>query len=209
MKLLLRLLRGIDSIVHMFKHEASEWKALGANWIKSCSMSHAPYCISCFVLCVLWPSFMTHHYSDIYFYATCLHIVHLKLSHHIIYTISPYWTLLHRFPDVALQWFQALLTDCDAARHGVDLFGRDSLLLGRLLATLGRFVVAAAPAPVTAHLASATIELLRTQQVPEYSCTLSPANPCSSTIHSNLWACDLTMCPTLDFECSMSCSDWR
>ena len=57
-----------------------------------------------------------------------------------------------RFPEVALQWFQALLTDCDAPRHGVDLFGRDALLLGRLLATLGRFVVAAAPAPVTAQV---------------------------------------------------------
>ena len=36
-----------------------------------------------------------------------------------------------RFPAVALQWFQALLTDCEAPRHGVDLFGRDALLLGR------------------------------------------------------------------------------
>ncbi len=36
-----------------------------------------------------------------------------------------------RFPEVALQWFQALLTDCEAPRHGVDLFGRDALLLGR------------------------------------------------------------------------------
>ena len=36
-----------------------------------------------------------------------------------------------RFPEVALQWFQALLTNCEAPRHGVDLFGRDALLLGR------------------------------------------------------------------------------
>ena len=36
-----------------------------------------------------------------------------------------------RFPAVALQWFQLLLADCDAPRHGVDLFGRDALLLGR------------------------------------------------------------------------------
>lgn len=75
-----------------------------------------------------------------------------------------------------MQWFQALLNDCDAPRHGVDLFGRDSLLLGRLLATLGRFVVAAAPAPVTAQLASATIELLRAPQVAVERKSLNPGS---------------------------------
>ena len=35
----------------------------------------------------------------------------------------------------------------------------------RLLTTLGRFVAAAAPAPVTAQLASTTLELLRAPQV--------------------------------------------
>ena len=81
-----------------------------------------------------------------------------------------------------MQWFQALLTDCEAPRHGVDLFGRDSLLLGRLLATLGRFVVAAAPASVTAQLASATIELLRAPQV---SSELQSLNPSADVSGSN------------------------
>lgn len=160
-------------------------------------------CVLCSVLCGL------HSCTSLLLYLFLYHVIsHCSVQIISPHDISPYSTLLYRFPDVALQWFQALLTDCDAARHGVDLFGRDSLLLGRLLATLGRFVVAAAPAPVTTHLASATIELLRTQQVPEYSCTLSPANPCSSIINSNLCACDLPICPTRELKCSMSCSDW-
>lgn len=40
------------------------------------------------------------------------------------------------FLDVALPWAAGLLRDCDQKRHGVDLFGRDPLLLGRLLITL-------------------------------------------------------------------------
>ena len=40
------------------------------------------------------------------------------------------------FPGVALAWAAGLLKDCDVERHGVDLFNRDSLLLGRLLITL-------------------------------------------------------------------------
>ena len=88
---------------------------------------------------------------------------------------------MRRFPAVALQWFQALLGDCDAPRHGVDLFGRDALLLGRLLATLGRFVAAAAPAPVTAELAAATIEMLRMPQVTLHP---PPRPPPTTTLQS-------------------------
>ena len=44
--------------------------------------------------------------------------------------------LPNAFPSVALPWAAALLKDCDAERHGVDLFNRDPLLLGRLLITL-------------------------------------------------------------------------
>ena len=40
------------------------------------------------------------------------------------------------FPDVALQWAAALLRDADADRQGIDMFGRDALVLGRLLVTL-------------------------------------------------------------------------
>lgn len=42
------------------------------------------------------------------------------------------------FLEVALPWAAGLLQDCDQKRHGVDLFGRDPLLLGRLLITLVR-----------------------------------------------------------------------
>ena len=40
------------------------------------------------------------------------------------------------FPDVALQWAAALLQDADADREGIDMFGRDAIVLGRLLVTL-------------------------------------------------------------------------
>ena len=40
----------------------------------------------------------------------------------------------------AVPWATALLSECDVERHGVDLFGRDALLLGRLMTTLAGFV---------------------------------------------------------------------
>lgn len=46
----------------------------------------------------------------------------------------------NRFSPIALRWASSLLLSCDAPRHGIDLFGRDSLLLGRLLTTLGTFM---------------------------------------------------------------------
>ena len=45
-------------------------------------------------------------------------------------------TQRNAFPEVALPWAAALLQECDVERHGVDLFSRDPLLLGRLLITL-------------------------------------------------------------------------
>ena len=54
---------------------------------------------------------------------------------------EPSRALSNAFPGVALPWAAALLKDCDVERHGVDLFNRDPLLLGRLLITL----VSAAP----------------------------------------------------------------
>ena len=38
-----------------------------------------------------------------------------------------------RFAPVAASWTAALLADCGVERQGIELFGRDSLLLGRLL----------------------------------------------------------------------------
>lgn len=37
---------------------------------------------------------------------------------------------------MAAQWTAALLDQVDQERQGVDLFGRDALVLGHLLATL-------------------------------------------------------------------------
>ena len=46
-----------------------------------------------------------------------------------------------RFPAIALKWAAALLRHCDEPQHGVDLLGRDSFLLGKLLVTLGERAV--------------------------------------------------------------------
>jgi len=69
-------------------------------------------------------------------------------------------THVNRFPEVALQWTSALLRECDVKRHGIDLFGRDHFLLGRLLCTLGSFLEACRHAPQAVPLAAATIELV-------------------------------------------------
>ncbi len=39
-----------------------------------------------------------------------------------------------RFVEVAAEWSAALLSAADQERHGVHLFGRDALLLGRIIA---------------------------------------------------------------------------
>ena len=44
---------------------------------------------------------------------------------------------VNRFPPIALKWAAALLRHCDEPQHGIDLLGRDSCLLGKLLVTLG------------------------------------------------------------------------
>lgn len=52
--------------------------------------------------------------------------------------LTPYPPPVHnRFPAVALSWAAALLRECDRPHHGIDLFGRDYFLLGRMLVTLG------------------------------------------------------------------------
>ena len=43
-----------------------------------------------------------------------------------------------RFVGVAARWAAALLDQADQERQGVDLFGRDALVLGHVLATLVR-----------------------------------------------------------------------
>jgi len=57
-----------------------------------------------------------------------------------------------------VEWASALLEDCARERHGVDLFGRDNLLLGRLLTTLvpppSRSFVSHSSDPKYAHFKS-------------------------------------------------------
>jgi telomere length regulation protein len=66
---------------------------------------------------------------------------------------------------VAVKWAAALLRECDVRRHGVDLFGRDSFVLGRLIITLGSFLEAAGRSPEAVPLAAAVIELVKAKQV--------------------------------------------
>jgi telomere length regulation protein len=74
-------------------------------------------------------------------------------------------TFRNRFAPVAVRWASLLLQECDVRKHGVDLFGRDSLLLGRLLTVLGAFVEAAAATPAALPLSAGLLELLKAPQV--------------------------------------------
>ncbi|MEW5317044.1 MAG: hypothetical protein WDW38_008375 [Sanguina aurantia] len=53
----------------------------------------------------------------------------------------------------------------DVVKHGVDLFNRDSMVLGRVLALLGTFAECCGQAPAAVSLAAATLELLQAPQV--------------------------------------------
>ncbi|KAL4458913.1 hypothetical protein ABPG75_013778 [Micractinium tetrahymenae] len=72
---------------------------------------------------------------------------------------------VNRFPPIALKWAAALLRHCDEPQHGIDLLGRDSFLLGKLLVTLGAFLEASAQSAEAATLAAATLELMRCGRV--------------------------------------------
>lgn len=71
----------------------------------------------------------------------------------------------NRFADVAVRWAAGLLRECDVVKHGVDLFGRDCLVLGRLVSSLAAFMECTAGTPTSVPLASATLELLRSPAV--------------------------------------------
>lgn len=66
---------------------------------------------------------------------------------------------------MALAWGAALLRDCDKQLQGIDLFGRDHFLLGRLLVTLGTFVECCGPSPQTLPLAAGVLELVHSRGV--------------------------------------------
>eukprot|EP00873_Tetraselmis_striata_P019947 jgi/Tetstr1/440211/TSEL_028562.t1 len=73
-------------------------------------------------------------------------------------------TWRNRFNPVALEWMESILRGWNVPKHGVDLLGRDFLVLGHLLVTLGTFVEAAAPGSNATQGAAAMLELL--QQTP-------------------------------------------
>jgi telomere length regulation protein len=78
---------------------------------------------------------------------------------------QPARTFRNRFAPVAVRWASMLLQECDVRKHGVDLFGSDSLLLGRLLTVLGAFVEAAAATPAALPLSAGLLELVKAPQV--------------------------------------------
>lgn len=66
---------------------------------------------------------------------------------------------------VILQWSAKLLGQCDKPRHGVDMFGRDTYLLGCLLCTMGNFLEACAGTLDALYLGTATIKLVLSDTV--------------------------------------------
>lgn len=71
----------------------------------------------------------------------------------------------NRFLPIAAAWTTALLKECDAVRHGVDLFGRDYYLLGRLLCTLGSFLEACQGSADAVPIAATVLELVKGSKV--------------------------------------------
>lgn len=72
---------------------------------------------------------------------------------------------VNEFPQIAMQWTAALLRDVDVRRHGVDLFGRDSFMLGKVLTTLGTFLECCRHTGEAVPLAAAVLELLKAPPV--------------------------------------------
>jgi hypothetical protein len=77
-------------------------------------------------------------------------------------------TSINKFPSVALKWAAALLKECDVQKHGVDLFGRDAYLLGKLLTTLGTFIECCSGTTSAQPLALATMELLHNPRIHDH-----------------------------------------
>lgn len=69
--------------------------------------------------------------------------------------------------DVALAWSLPTMQQFDVkSRHGIDLMGKDFLVLGRLLVTLGGFVEASGQVgPATPTLGAALLELVSVRDI--------------------------------------------
>lgn len=72
---------------------------------------------------------------------------------------------VNKFAPVAIPWTAALLKQCDVPGHGIDLFGKDTFLLGRLLVTLGSFLEACHHCAEAVPIAAAVIELVKANNV--------------------------------------------
>ena len=69
------------------------------------------------------------------------------------------------FPRVLLDWSAKLLMRCDKQQHGIDLFGKDSYLLGCLLCTLGNFMEILSGTQEALYLATAVLKLALSDSV--------------------------------------------
>jgi hypothetical protein len=72
---------------------------------------------------------------------------------------------LRSIGPIILDWTTVLLQDCSLPHHGLDLFGRDSYLLGCLLCTLGTFVHTIAGSPESLYLSIAVLQLIQADPV--------------------------------------------
>lgn len=80
-------------------------------------------------------------------------------------------TRRNAFGAVAVEWAGAILSGMHGSgrSHGIDLFGRDFVLLGRLLTTLGTFAECSGFSAATPRVAAAVLELLQAPVVSEHA----------------------------------------
>lgn len=70
---------------------------------------------------------------------------------------------------MVLNWTATLLSGVAKQHHGLDLFGRDAFLLGRLLVTLGTFLEASAGSNEAVSLSAATLEVVKASPVHQHA----------------------------------------
>lgn len=72
------------------------------------------------------------------------------------------------FLDVAVAWTTSLLQECDIIKHCVDLFGKQHMVLGKLLVTLGTFVHSVSQTSTSEQLALAILELIASPSIHQH-----------------------------------------
>ncbi len=68
-------------------------------------------------------------------------------------------------PRILLEWSSKLLLQCDKQQHGIDLFGKDTYLLGCLLCTLGNFMEILSGTQEALYLGTAVLKLALSDSV--------------------------------------------